>query len=345
MAQASDGVLPDFTGLLRDALDLIRKLHGAGDRSDLSYIDHPSIDPHEQNRDFNEWTLLINLVRDAWVETAQTAPELARAEVKRWMSLRYPLFRRLAFFAAKNRGVYTAASALDVLLDDPWWLWSTETQREAIRLLVAVAPALDEADALRLQNAVLAGPDRGMFREDAQAEQIDRAIDREIWLRLIRLRDAGARLSDAATARLADFKRQYPQWRPAEGDRDDFAFWMGDGGGWGEFKRTPVGLHELIDWLRDNPEVRDFDSDDWQERCQKDPLRATRALFALARQRIWPAARWRTALQVWAEPALLAQSWRRLATLLANAPDQFLRDTNHATAWWIQGSSQDIHRA
>ena len=332
--------LPDFTGLLRDALDLIRELDGAGDRSDLSYIDHPSIDPHEQNRDFNEWTLLINLVRDAWVETAQTAPELARAEVKRWMSLRYPLFRRLAFFAAKNRGVYTAASALDVLLDDPWWLWSTETQREAIRLLVAVAPALDEADALRLQNAVLAGPDRGMFREDAQAEQIDRAIDREIWLRLIRLRDAGARLSDAATARLADFKRQYPQWRPAEGDRDDFAFWMGDGGGWGEFKRTPVGLHELIDWLRDNPEVRDFDSDDWQERCQKDPLRATRALFALARQRIWPAARWRTALQVWAEPALLAQSWRRLATLLANAPDQFLRDTNHATAWWIQAQAK-----
>lgn len=120
-------------------------------------------------------------------------------------------------------------------------------QREAIRLLVAVAPALNEADALRRQNSVLTGPDRGMFRVDADAEQVDRAIDRVIWLGLIRLRDAGARLSDAASARLAGFERQYPQWQPAEGDRDDFAFWMGDGGGWGEFKRTAVGLRELID--------------------------------------------------------------------------------------------------
>lgn len=332
--------LSDFTNLLRDALDLMRELDGAGDRSDLSYVAHPSIEPHEQNRYFNEWTLLIDLVRDAWTETARVAPELASATVKQWMSLRYPLFRRLAFFAAKNRDVYAATLGLDILLDDPWWLWSTETQREAIRLLVAVAPDLNEADALRLQNAVLAGPDRGMFREDAEAEQVDRVIDREIWLRLIRLRDAGAQLSDAATARLAEFEHRYPQWRPADGDRDDFAFWMGDGGGWGEFKRTPVNLHELINWLRDNPEVRDFDNDDWQERCQKDPLRATRALFTLARQGIWPAARWRTALQAWAEPALIAQSWRRVATILANAPDQFLRDTNHATSWWIQAQAK-----
>lgn len=336
--------LPDFAGLLRDALELMRELEGAEDRSDLSYIANPSIEPHEQNRDFNEWTLLIDLVRDAWTETARTAPELARAEVKRWMSLRYPLFRRLAFFAAKNRDVYTAASGLHVLLDDPWWLWSTETQREAIRLLVAVAPDLDEADGLRLQNAVLVGPDREMFREDAEAEQINRAIDREIWLRLVRLRDAGARLTDATARRLEEIGRRYPQWRLVEGDRDDFAFWMGDGVGWGTSGQTPLGLPELINWLRDNPEVRDFDSDDWRERCEKDSLRATRALFALARVGNWPAARWRTALQAWAEPALLDRSWRRLAVLLANAPDQFMRDTNHALAWWIQAQAKTFSK-
>ena len=55
--------LPDFTGLLRDALDLMRELDGASDRSDFSYVAHPSIEPHEQNRDFNEWTVLIDLGR------------------------------------------------------------------------------------------------------------------------------------------------------------------------------------------------------------------------------------------------------------------------------------------
>lgn len=332
--------LPDFTGLLRDALDLMRELEGADDRSDFSYVARPSIEPHEQNRDFDEWTLLIDLVRDAWAETARTAPHLARAEASRWMSLRYPLFRRLAFFAAKHRDVYTVASALEVLLDDPWWLWSTETQREAIRLLVAIAPHLDDVDSLRLQNVILVGPDRTMFRDDVEVEQIDREIDRQIWLRLIRFRDTGAQLTDAAARRLADLERRYPQWRPALNDRDDFAYWTGDFEGWGTHRQSPLALQELVEWLSVNPEVRGFDSDDWLERCQKDSLRATRALFALGRRGIWPAARWRTALQAWAEPPLLAQSWRRLAKLLASAPDNFLKDTYHALAWWIQAQAK-----
>lgn len=332
--------LPDFTALLRDTLDLMRELDGAVDRSDLSYIAHPSIEQHEQNRDFSEWTVLIDLVRDAWLETARTSPELARAEVSRWLGVPYPLFRRLALFAAKHQDVYTAAAALELLLDEPWWLWSTETQREAIRLIVSIAPGLDAPDAERLQQVILEGPDRGMFREDLDDEQIDRAIDREIWLRLIRLRDAGAALIDVAAARLADIHRRYPDWQPDVGDRDDFAFWMGDGADWGTSTRTPLELDDLIAWLRDHPDVRNFDNDDWQERCKKSPLRATRALYALARQGVWPVGRWRTALQVWAEPSLLSQSWRRLALLLADAPDAFVRDTNHALAWWIRAQAK-----
>jgi hypothetical protein len=337
-------LLPDLTGLLRDALDLMRELDGADERSDLSYVARPSIAPHEQNRGFHSWTFLIDLVRDAWVETAQSSVKLARGEVDRWMSLPYPLFRRLAFFAAAQMDVFTASSGLTILLANPSWLWSSETQREAIRLLVSIAPRLNPDEVEHLQNVVVAGPDRGIFREDADAEAVDRAIQREIWLRLIRLRDTGIPLMTEAAALLAEIEQRYPLWRAEQGDRDDFAFWMGDGADWDIFNRTPKGLRELIDWLRDNPNPGNFDRDDWRERCQKDFPRAAAALLALARSDQWPVARWSTAFQVWAEPALLDRSWRRFATLLAAAPDRFLRDSNHGISWWVEAQAKAFDR-
>ena len=54
-------LLSDFSSLLRDALDLMRELGGAGDRSDLSYIHQPSISEHPQNQGFQDWTALIDL--------------------------------------------------------------------------------------------------------------------------------------------------------------------------------------------------------------------------------------------------------------------------------------------
>ncbi len=63
-------LLADVSTLLRDALDLMRELGGAEDRSDLSYMHQPSISEHPQNRDFHDWTALIDLTRDAWLATA-----------------------------------------------------------------------------------------------------------------------------------------------------------------------------------------------------------------------------------------------------------------------------------
>lgn len=47
-------LLADVSTLLRDALDLMRELGGAEDRSDLSYMHQPSISEHPQNRDFHD---------------------------------------------------------------------------------------------------------------------------------------------------------------------------------------------------------------------------------------------------------------------------------------------------
>jgi hypothetical protein len=150
--------LSDFTTALKDALDLMAELEGASERSDFSYLYRPSIGDHPQNRDFREWTSLIELCRDAWLLAADREPRLARAEFKRWKLIKYPLFRRLVFFAAANSPLISPSEALAFLLeDDAWWLWSVETQREAFRLLVWLAPKLDEGQRTELCNAVLTG--------------------------------------------------------------------------------------------------------------------------------------------------------------------------------------------
>jgi hypothetical protein len=127
---ALPGLLSDATQLLRDALDLMRELGRANDREDGSYVFRPSIAEHPQNQRHYDWTFLIDLVRDAWLATAETSPELARLEVERWLTIPYPLFRRFVFFAATQSQLFLSSLTVNWLLEDGhWWLWSVETER------------------------------------------------------------------------------------------------------------------------------------------------------------------------------------------------------------------------
>lgn len=93
-------LLDDLTILLRDALDLMHELGGADEKSDLSYIEQPSISKHSQNKGYRDWTVLIELARDAWLATAQIDAAKARHAAEGWCRIPYPVFKRLAFFAA-----------------------------------------------------------------------------------------------------------------------------------------------------------------------------------------------------------------------------------------------------
>lgn len=335
-------LLSDVCALLRDALDLMRELGGADDRTDLSYIHQPSISEHPQNRDFQEWTALIDLTRDAWLATAEQSPERAALVVQSWWHTPYPLFRRLAFFAAAQSNVIPQRQALDWLLaDDHWWLWSVETQREAMRLLVALASRLDDVMLRELEQAVLAGPPRDMFKDDIEPERWIRIVDREIWLRLAKMAEASATLSADGKQRLQTLLAKYPKWKLAEDQRDEFPYWMesgwvGDRDPWRDFVSIPRSRRGLLNYLIENPELPDSKRDDWRERC-KDSFQATAyALCHLSKQNIWPIGRWRDALQAWSEENLQSRSWRYMAEVLVDAPDEMLQTLSHSVSWWIK---------
>jgi hypothetical protein len=330
-------LLTDANALLHDALDLMRELGGAEDKSDLSYMSQPSIGRHPQNRGFHDWTALIDLARDAWAATAEQSPERAGLIADDWWITPYPLFKRLAFFAAAQGRAISNRTAVEWLTaDDGWWLWSVETEREAMRLLVALGPRLEKDAVEKLEQTILAGPPRAMFKREVEAEQWSRIVDRNVWLRLAKLQAAGTNLGESSKDRLKDLIAQYPQWELAADQRDEFPFWMGSGDDWRQFVATPRRRRELIEWLRQHPSTDTWQEDDWRRRCRDDFATTACALYALTREDFWPTDRWREALQAWSEDKLLQQSWRYMAPVLANAPAETLQDLAHPLSWWLE---------
>ena len=342
--EALPDLLDDFSTVLRDALDLFQELGRADDKYDPSLVSQPSISDHSQNVNTSDWTVLINLTRDAWLETAKVSLQRAQLAAEAWSMAPYPVFRRLAYFAAAQKGVIPPRKSLDWLLgDDHWWLWSCATHREAIRLLVALAPVLDPEMSAELEQAVLAGPPRVMYEPDMEPELWTGIVERGVWLRLAKLEDAGATLTTEATAKLKELTSQHPDLSFGADEREEFPIWSGGGSEFGDFVATPRRRRELVDYLKQH-RGRDFwQGDDWRRRCIDDFPTTACALHALARDDDWPVDRWRDALQVWTDEKLTKRSWRYMRPVLARAPDDVLLSLAPGVAWWLEHVAKGLH--
>ncbi|MBL8510926.1 MAG: hypothetical protein JNM52_04700, partial [Betaproteobacteria bacterium] len=344
-------LLEDFQQLLRDALDLLRELGEADDRSDYSHWDLPSIAPHWQNRGFRAWVSLIELLRDAWLAARANDSERAKRIAQAWFELPYPTFKRLALFAASQDGcIPTAQWANWLLADGTWWLWTTDTGRELFRLLVLQGRHLAGAEQQNLEAAILAGPPREMYRDGLEPDQWQDLVDRAVWLRLAKLNESGLALGAPAMARLVEISTAYPQWQLAANERDEFSLWMsGTGDPDYEVSRdvdiAPRKRQALVQWLKKPmPERQPLYEDTWREVCRTRFFHSLFALGDLAQDGVWPTGRWREALQAWAEEGMVLRSWRYAAPLVETMPDAVLLEIDHAVTWWMESASKSIHR-
>lgn len=334
-------LLGDFSTLLRDALDLMRELGGVDSESDHSYNHQPSISDHSQNKDSHDWTALIRLTRDAWLATATKSPERARIVAELWAHGPYPVFRRLALFAAAQELVVPARQALDWLLaDGQRWLWSDETRRETMRLLVSLAPRLDALMLAKLEQAILSGPPRDLRRTEIEPEVWNRIVDRGVWLRLAKADQAGANLSEEGRARLDTLSVQYP-WQLATDESEEFPIWMGDSwvgdrDPWKPFTPVPRTRRGALNYLLARPVLEDSQQDDWRKLCSERFQATAYALCKLTQQNRWPVERLRDALQAWAEENLRNRSWHYMAPVVAGAPDDLVQALSHGISWWLQ---------
>lgn len=344
-------LLDEMQLLLRDALDLLRELGEADERSDRSHWDLPSISPHWQNRGFRDWVSLIELLRDAWLAVRSADSALAARVATAWFGLPYPTFKRLALFAASQEGCITPDHWVDWLVSDgAWWLWAVDTQREVLRLLVQQGHRMPLESQKRLESAILVGPPREMYRDDLEPDWWQDLVARSVWLHLAKLNTSGLALGAAGAERLAELSRLHPQWQLAANERDEFSHWM-SGTGDPDYEENrdvdiaPRNRRELVPWLvKPQPERRPFDEDTWREVCRTRMFHSLYALCDLARQNVWPTGRWREALQVWSEDGIVLRSWHFAAPLVQAMPDTLVQELAHSVTWWLEAASKSIDR-
>jgi len=334
-------LLDDFSALLRDALDLMHELGGVGRENDHSYVHQPSISVHPQNKDFNDWTALIELARDAWLATAVKSPERARIVAETWAHGPYPVFRRLALFAATQGRIISLRQATDWLLaDGRRWLWTEETRRETLRLLVSLAPQLDAATLVQVEQAILSGPPRDLYRADIEPDAWNNVVNHGVWLRLAKIAQAGAILSEAGQSRLAALSAQHP-WQLAVDESDEFPIWMGGGwvgdrDPWKPFTPIPRTRRGVLDYLQAHPVLDSSQQDDWRKLCSEMFQATAYALSKLAQRNNWPVQRWRDAMQAWTEEKLRDYSWHFMAPLVAGAPGHLVEALSGDVGRWLQ---------
>jgi hypothetical protein len=349
-ASALPDLLEDFQQLLRDALDLLRELGEADERRDRSHWDMPSIAPHWQNRGFRDWVSLIELLRDSWLSVRENNSNRATWIAQSWFELPYPTFKRLALFAASQDDCVPSKQWVDWLLaDGAWWLWSTDTGREVFRLIVLQGRQLAGTDQERLEVAVLAGPPREMYRDDLEQDRWQDLVARSVWLHLAKLNASGLTLGKSAAARLTELSTAYPQWHLTANERDEFSHWM-SGTGDPDFEESrnvdiaPRKRRDLVKWLtKPPPERRPFYEDTWRDVCCTRFFHSLYALCDLARDGVWPAERWRDALQTWAQEDMVLRSWHYAAPLVNSMPDAVFQEIVHAVTWWMEATSKLIN--
>lgn len=318
-------LLQDFVMLLHDALNLRKELGDARGKSDMSHTYHqPSISEHPQNHKHYDWTALIDLVRDAWLAVEKINPEKARRVVEDWWDMPYPLFKRLVFFAAANSDLITPEEALNWLLaDEHRWLWSHETKRETIRLLVNLVPRLDKVALEKVERATIKGP--------TEDKRTDESINHETWLRLMKIKKTGVSLSNFAQRRLDELGQQNPEWELAENESDEFPFWL------------EVGEEKYVDELQ---------TDEWRQLCQDNLPAAIAELCERAKKNEWPIPRWGKVLEKLSQTdtgsELLKESWQRAGPVLLEAPDSLIEKLRRSISFWLTkvakvlDSSEDV---
>ena len=339
---ASPDLLTELSSLLRDALDLTCELGGTDDQN---YLSHFPISELVKNMDecdrIHNWAPLISLICNAWLSMSRQSPERARYTAEGWLREPYPLFRRLAFFAATQGEAIPSRQGLNWLLaDEHQWLWSPETKRETMRLLVALAPQLTKDGMIELEKAILNGPPQVAPEKHIEPEHQARIADGDIWLRLAKIKQAGATLSKNGRKKLAELSDKHPDRKLDENELDEFTpsslVRVRDGG---NFSPTPRRRRELTEWIK-QPSTDHRQIDDWQQRCRNNFATTACALYALSKEGDWPANHWSVALQEWSEEKLAKRSWRYMAPLLANATDEQLQTFVHELSFWLRATAK-----
>jgi hypothetical protein len=220
-------LLGDLTRFVERGFTYLKCLDQARSDYDRSYSSLPSVDDHPQNDRLHHWPVYIHLIREFWTRMSVTDPARAREEVACWMRGDFPIFRRLVLWSAAKPGGLVPSESVEYLSARPSSaIWGLDTHREFLQYLARVGPLLSPDDAQKLTGLIIVGPPRAQFIAALSDEEFREIQDREIHIRLAKLRDGGLTLPSSAQDRLDRIVADHPTWNRPTNERDEFIAWF-----------------------------------------------------------------------------------------------------------------------
>lgn len=334
-------IFSEVNSLLIELMELKCALGEVDEYTDYTYIHQPSISEHPQNKDYNNWTILIELVRDSWLSILEKDASKAKSIVSIWWSTPFPVFKRLAFFAA-TKCILIKEDEINGWLEqeEARWLWSISSQRELLQLIPHLVQRFDAKNTKRLLVNICSGPERVWFKEDLTDDEFSQLVMREQWLRLEKLKRSGLAFDEEAERVYQIITRENPQWELDDEQKEEFPFWMGDGSHYRVTAPSPTNEADVIEWLKSKPNHNHWDDDDWSIRCKNDFTLSQNALLALEENNVWIPERWREALNVWTESKRLSiRAWRSLSSFFLEMDEHKLVDISWSLSRWLKSNT------
>lgn len=320
---------------------------------DSSIMDLPSIEPHFQNRDHESWVFLIELIRDSWLHLSFKNPKKAKELALGWFEYPFPVFKRLAFYAAYTTDLIPPSIWLNWLLESKAkWLWSANVAREVFRVLAIKGNQLNLKELRRLENAILSGPIKSYHKASYKGKNGVKQNTYNTWHHLAKIQSSGAKLSKHAISRLDNYQKENPSWVIHENQKDEFSTWM-EYGGFQRLKENHSGFEsmeiaEIIQYIseitEDTKRARRFSDDGWRLFCQNEVSKSIEVLAGVLSNGSWESEFWIEAFESWDAKELSNEEWDKIVLHLDRIEPGQLLEIYHQIGWWLNKSTKSVLR-
>ncbi|MPM25113.1 hypothetical protein SDC9_71603 [bioreactor metagenome] len=334
-------LLIDFTLLLKDAMDLQRVLGKITVDEDYTYIIIRSINDINDRALRNSWIILVELVRDAWIESHRQNTHLGNSIINVWWTYSYPIFKRLALFALAQKNRLEIGQVLQFLTEDSSkWLWSMETQYEVLQLLKRISTNCTHDETQQVAQLIISEPTNNDEIEGDDA-QIRKEKDYAIMLRLGVMRQASLYgLDETAEARFKEIiaRAGLPENVAPE---DEFPFREScviDSG----FiqKDLPPEFDDLYIAIRDNQDRKDWESDNWKALCKEHLDLIVEILLKLNTDGFDSIPWWNSAFSNWTDESSIIRSWEKLATDVISFSNVMFTACSYGLSRWLEAKAK-----
>lgn len=205
---------------LEHATLLLKTLRESTSEFDSLSYSRSAIEPHEQNRGYEQSDILVDIARESLDWIIDNKPEIAKGFIELWASSRATLLNRLAIYGVNLHPGYDTDIKIDWILEKGW-LYDFHCHHEVYHLLKSAFPSSSKESRKQLIFEIEKGrelPDNP--DEDDKKNQINSIFRRLSWL-------GEWDPDDHVVSELIDqYKSEHP-FAKADSEHPDLTHWMG----------------------------------------------------------------------------------------------------------------------